>query len=152
MTLDKCDPCTCVAGYIDTSKFYQDMETILCAIKASTAFPTGASGLLSQSLRVTANGNTTIVAASATNKIYVYGYKMTTGSTTLLLAKFTSGNGGTELDRTLMQAPASITTGVTEAITPPSYLFKTTAVNTPLVLNLDSAQTVDTVIYYYLAP
>lgn len=154
MTIDKCDPCSCVPGYIDTSKFYQDVENIMCNIYSviSDLTPTPPTSLLSASGLASSNGNNNLIAASASNKIYVYGYKLTTPSTTLLLAKFTSGNGGAELDRTVMQAPASVTTGVTQAIDPPNYLFKTAAINTALVLNLDSAQSVHYTIYYFLAP
>lgn len=87
---------------------------------------------------VSSSGDTTLIAAG-TNKLKVFAFSLSTISTTAVTCIFKSN--GIELWRLVLQAPSGAATGANLAVTPPAFIFATTAA-TALVLNLSSAQTV----------
>jgi hypothetical protein len=95
------------------------------------------------------SGETSIVAAVASNKIRVVSYMLTTKSSTEVLATWLDGSAGTELKRTRCVSPnGDASFGESVACAPPGALF-TTSVNTALILNLSGAVAVDYSISYY---
>lgn len=93
------------------------------------------------------SGNNTLVAAG-TNKLKVFGFSLTTTSTTAVTCIFQSGAGGTELWRVVLQAPTSVNVGANLAVAAPAYLFNTASA-TLLNLNLSGAQTVHWSVAYF---
>lgn len=96
------------------------------------------------------SGDNTILSAVADKKITVYSVKLTVqGATTQsVLAKFTDGASGTELDRMYFRHPDNAMAGVVDNVTPPAYLFQGST-NTALILNLSGAITVNYSIRYW---
>ncbi len=103
--------------------------------------------IVSKSGSASSSGNNTIVAAG-TNKLKVFAFSLTTSSTTALTVKFQDGASGTDLWSVLLQAPTSITTGANLAVSPPAWLFNTSAA-TLLNLNISSANAVQWSVSYY---
>lgn len=93
------------------------------------------------------SGNNTLVAAG-TNKLKVFGFSLTTTSTSSTTCIFQSGASGTELWRVVLQAPTSVNVGANLVVTPPAYLF-TTASATLLNLNLSGANTIHWSVAYF---
>lgn len=125
---------------------YRDAHLqILCNIWAALG---GSLVLKSVSGRASSNGNNTVIPAVAGKKLRVYAYSFSTPSTTAVLAKLTSGNGGTELWRMSFQAPSSVIVGANLASAPPGALFESIE-GQALVLNMDSAQTIDYAFSYW---
>lgn len=92
-------------------------------------------------------GNNTLVAAG-TNRLKVYGFSLSTTSTTAVTCIFQSGASGTELWRVVLQAPSNVNTGANLAIQPPAFLFATGSA-TLLNLNLSAAQTIHWSVAYF---
>lgn len=103
--------------------------------------------IVSKAGSVASSGDNTLIAAG-TNKLKVFRLKLTTVSTTALTVKITDGASGAVLDQALLQAPASVTVGSTEAVPPPAFLFATSNA-TALIMNLSSANTVHYSLSYY---
>lgn len=103
--------------------------------------------LVSAGGSVASSGNNTLVAAG-TNRLKVYGFSLTTTSTTAVTCIFQSGAGGTELWRVILQAPTSVNVGANLIVTPPAWIFATASA-TLLNLNLSGAQTVHWSVAYY---
>lgn len=103
--------------------------------------------IVSKSGSASTSGNNTIVAAG-TNKLKVFAFSLSTSSTTALTVKFQDGASGTDLWSVILQAPASVTTGANLAISPPNWLFNTSAA-TLLNLNLSSANAVQWSVSYF---
>lgn len=103
--------------------------------------------LVSTGGSASSSGNNTLVAAG-TNKLKVYGFSLSTTSTTAVTCIFQSGAGGTELWRVLLQAPSNVNTGANLIVTPPAYIFATASA-TLLNLNLSGAQTVHWSVAYF---
>ena len=96
----------------------------------------------------TSGEQTIVAAAGASTKIKVLSYKLTTKSSTEVLATWLDGTGGTELYRTRAVSPnADISFGETNNGPLPAGLF-TTSDNTALILNLSGAIAVDYSISY----
>lgn len=103
--------------------------------------------IVSKSGSAASSGNNTIVAAG-TNKLKVFAFSLSTSSTTAITVKFQDGAGGTDLWSVLLQAPTSITTGANLAVSPPAWLFNTSAA-TLLNLNISAAQAVQWSVSYF---
>lgn len=103
--------------------------------------------LVSKSGSASTSGNNTLVAAG-TNKLKVYAFSLSTQSTTAMTCKFQDGASGTDLWSVILQAGTSVSTGANLAVTPPAYLFTTSAA-TLLNLNLSSANAVQWSVAYY---
>ena len=112
-----------------------------------TGNPISSLSFQSKTGTVGSSGNNTILSAG-TNKLKIFAFSLTTGGTTSMTVKFQDGAGGTDLWGLIMQAPTSITTGANLAVTPPTYLFKTSTA-TLLNINLSQAQTVQYSISYW---
>ena len=95
------------------------------------------------------SGEQTIVAAAGAGlKVKVLSYKLTTKSSTEVLATWLDGSAGTELYRTRAVSPdADVSFGETNNGPLPAGLF-TTSDNTALILNLSGAISVDYSISY----
>lgn len=103
--------------------------------------------LLSAGGSASSSGNNTLVAAG-TNKLKVYGFSLSTLSTTAITCIFQSGAGGTELWRVVLQAPTSVSTGANLIVVPPAFIFATASA-TLLNLNLSSANAVHWSVCYF---
>lgn len=93
------------------------------------------------------SGNNTLVAAG-TNKLKVFAFSLSTSSTTAITCKFQDGASGTDLWSVILQAPTSVSTGANLAVSPPAWLFNTSAA-TLLNLNLSSANAVQWSVSYF---
>ena len=93
------------------------------------------------------SGDNTLVTAG-TNKLKVFAFSLSTTSTTAMTCKFEDGAGGTVLWEVILQAPTSISTGANLAVSPPAWLFNTSAA-TLLNLNLSSANAVIWSVSYF---
>ena len=97
--------------------------------------------LSSSSGTVTATQVTLVLAGS--NKTKVYGFSLTTTSTTGVICAFMNGSqSGTELWRVLLQAPSGANSGANLAVSPPAHLFATPSAGN-LILFLSTAVRVD---------
>lgn len=94
------------------------------------------------------NGNNTLVAADASNKIKVKAFSLTTTSTTAVTCIFQDGASGTELWRVTLQAPTGASAGANLSVPAPDWLFATSS-NTLLNLNLSGAITVHWSVSYF---
>lgn len=103
--------------------------------------------LLSKTGTVSSSGNNTIVSAG-TNKLKVFALTLSMNSTSAVTVKFQDGAGGTDLWSADFQAPSSISTGATLAVSPPAYLFATSTA-TLLNINLSAAVSVRYAISYF---
>jgi len=90
---------------------------------------TSGNGKTIKSVTGSINSATDIVGAVTSKRIKVIAYKlMTVYSTASIAPKFYSnGTGGTLLDQSLLQAPSSVSVGVSDQIAAPSFLFATAA-------------------------
>lgn len=86
------------------------------------------------------SGNNTLVVAG-TNKLKVFAYSLSTTSTTAMTCIFQDGASGTTLWEVILQAGTSVSTGANLAVSPPAWIFNTSAA-TLLNLNLSSANAV----------
>src|SRR3990167_9394874 len=103
--------------------------------------------LSSSSGTLSATTGTVLIAGSGKSK--VYGFSLTTTSTTGVICSFHAGGiAGTELWRVLLQAPSGANAGANLAISPPAHLFAT-ASNGTLTLNLSAAVRVDFSVAYF---
>ena len=103
--------------------------------------------IVSKSGSAASSGNNTLVAAG-TNKLKVFAFSLSTSSTTALTVKFQDGASGTDLWSVILQAPTSISTGANLAVSPPAWLFNTSAA-TLLNLNISSANAVQWSVSYF---
>jgi hypothetical protein len=103
--------------------------------------------IVSKSGSASTNGNNTLVAAG-TNKLKVFAFSLSTQSTTAVTCKFQDGASGTDLWSVILQAPTSVSTGANLAVSPPAWLFNTSAA-TLLNLNLSSANAVQWSVSYF---
>lgn len=103
--------------------------------------------IVSKTGSASSSGNNTIVAAG-TNKLKVFAFSLSTSSTTAITVKFQDGASGTDLWSVILQAPASVSTGANLAISPPNWLFNTSAA-TLLNLNISAAQAVQWAVSYF---
>lgn len=94
------------------------------------------------------SGNNTLIAADASNLVKVFAFSLTTTSATAVTCIFQDGASGTELWRVTLQAPSSVNTGANLSVSPPAWLFATSA-NTLLNLNLSAAVTVHWSVAYF---
>lgn len=150
-----CDPCgTCIPPNVGNAWFKQATLAALCGnqalLEAILLALGGSVGVELKSVEgiASSNGNNIVIAAVPGSKIRVVSYSLQTDSTTLLLARFTDGAGGTGIWRTRFRAPTDIQVGSNLSISPPNFLFETSAGNA-LIMNLDSAQDVDYSFTYY---
>lgn len=152
---NSCDPCgTCIPANVGNTFFKQATLAALCGNQeVLEAILLALGGTIGVTLKSTeglasSNGNNTVIAAVPGSKIRVVSYSLQTDSTTLLLARFTDGAGGTGLWRTRFRAPTDVEVGSNLSTTAPNFLFETSAGNA-LIMNLDSAQDVDYSFTYY---
>lgn len=103
--------------------------------------------IVSKTGSASSSGNNTIVPAG-TNKLKVFAFSLSTSSTTAITVKFQDGASGTDLWSVILQAPASVSTGANLAISPPNWIFNTSAA-TLLNLNISAAQTVQWSVSYF---
>ena len=97
--------------------------------------------ILSKGGSAAVSGNNEIIALTASNKLKIKAFSLTTTSTTSVTCIFQSGAGGTELWRVVLQAPTGVSVGANLVVPAPDYIFST-ASGASLNLNLSSAQTI----------
>jgi hypothetical protein len=76
-----------------------------------------------------ASATNTLVAATSGVEIKVFSLSLITTSTTAVTITFKDGVGGTAIGTYIVQAPSGAIGGITENVSVPTYLFKTTAGN-----------------------
>lgn len=98
---------------------------------------------------VSISATTGTVTTAGTNRIKVYAVSVTTTATTSSVLTFVNGTyGGLVLWRAVLQAPSGANAGLNLAVTPPAYLFATSAA-TLLRLNLSASIPVEVAVSYF---
>ncbi len=97
--------------------------------------------------QASSSGDNTLVAAGS-NRTKVYAFSVSVVTTTALTIKITDGAAGSVLWQIIIQTPTSVSGGANLAVTPPAYLFATTAA-TALIMNLSGSIAVDYSLGYY---
>lgn len=117
-------------------------------IIVSTASGAG-SGKTLLSKTGSASATFTLIAAAAANRIKVISVDLITASTTAVTVTFKDGASGTALATYPLQALTGTNFGITKTITPPGFLFGTTAA-TLLEMAFSAAQTVTYNVTYHV--
>ena len=94
------------------------------------------------------SGDNTVISAVTGKKLKIYFFKLRATTANKVTLIFQDGAGGSELWREAIQTPTAVIGGTNEGVTPPAWLFKTTAGN---LLNINSslAITIDWSIAYW---